>query len=135
MTFTGKVVLVAGGTGGLGRAVSLAFLNEGAELLVTYRKDQELTELKSASGANASRLAGRQVDVTDEAAVGQPTAAIVGNGIALVAQCAYAKATSEPNLGERIARSKAAGCIFATEERPKSLSRSNRGDSPCCKFA
>jgi NAD(P)-dependent dehydrogenase (short-subunit alcohol dehydrogenase family) len=28
--FSGKVVLVAGGTGGLGRAVSLAFLQAGA---------------------------------------------------------------------------------------------------------
>jgi NAD(P)-dependent dehydrogenase (short-subunit alcohol dehydrogenase family) len=30
MRFSEKVVLVAGGTGGLGRAVSRAFLDEGA---------------------------------------------------------------------------------------------------------
>jgi NAD(P)-dependent dehydrogenase (short-subunit alcohol dehydrogenase family) len=69
MTFAEKVVLVAGGTGGLGRAVSLAFLNAGAELTVTYQNEQEFGGLRSACGANASRLGGRQVDVTDEAAV------------------------------------------------------------------
>jgi NAD(P)-dependent dehydrogenase (short-subunit alcohol dehydrogenase family) len=69
MTFIGKVALVAGGTGGLGRAVSLAFLREGAELIVTYRNDQEFADLKSTAGASGSRLVGRHVDVTDEAAV------------------------------------------------------------------
>jgi NAD(P)-dependent dehydrogenase (short-subunit alcohol dehydrogenase family) len=69
MTFTGKIVLVAGGTGGLGRAVSLAFLKEGAELITTYRNDQEFAELKGVAGANGSRLVGHHVDVTDEAAV------------------------------------------------------------------
>ncbi|HWY48758.1 MAG TPA: SDR family NAD(P)-dependent oxidoreductase [Bryobacteraceae bacterium] len=71
MKFAGKVALVAGGTGGLGRAVSLAFLREGAELIVTYRDDREFAALKTESGANASRLTGRRVDVTDEAAVEQ----------------------------------------------------------------
>lgn len=69
MTFDGKVVLVAGGTGGLGRAVSLAFLNEGAELFVTWRNDPELDSLKNAAGTNVARLQARQVDVTDNAAV------------------------------------------------------------------
>jgi NAD(P)-dependent dehydrogenase (short-subunit alcohol dehydrogenase family) len=69
MTFQGKVGLVAGGTGGLGRAVSEAFLAEGAELVVTYRKEQEFAELKSAARMNASRLVGHDVDVTDESAV------------------------------------------------------------------
>lgn len=62
---------MAGGTGGLGRAVSLAFLSENAELIVTYRHDQEFAELKGMAGANLSRLSGRLMDVTDEEAVQQ----------------------------------------------------------------
>ncbi len=54
--FEGKVVLVAGGTGGLGRAVTLAFLEEGAKLVVTYRKQEEFDALTSAAGTNGSRL-------------------------------------------------------------------------------
>src|SRR4051794_31628379 len=69
--FTGKIVLVAGGTGGLGRAVSLEFLKEGAKVVVTYRNQEEFEALKSAAGANAPLLEGRRVDVTDEAATGQ----------------------------------------------------------------
>ncbi|MGH9698585.1 MAG: SDR family oxidoreductase [Candidatus Acidiferrales bacterium] len=71
MTFAGKTALVAGGTGGLGRAVSLAFLEEGARLIVPYRIDQEFAALQQAAGANAPLLAGRRLDVTDEAAVQQ----------------------------------------------------------------
>jgi NAD(P)-dependent dehydrogenase (short-subunit alcohol dehydrogenase family) len=63
--FSGKVVLVAGGTGGLGHAVSLAFLQAGARVVVTYRKPEEFGALKSAAGASAASLAGYDVDVTD----------------------------------------------------------------------
>lgn len=56
MIFTGKVALVAGGTGGLDRAVSLAFLNEGAELIVTYAVGDEFADLTAIAGANSSRL-------------------------------------------------------------------------------
>jgi len=76
MIFTWKVALVAGGTGGLGRAVSLAFLKEGAQLIVTYQKDQEFVELKRLAGADSSRLIGRQIDVTDESAVDRLIAGI-----------------------------------------------------------
>ena len=69
--FEGSVVLVAGGTGGLGRAVTSAFLGEGAHVAVTYRQQTEWDALKSAEAANASRLEGHVVDVTDEAAVAQ----------------------------------------------------------------
>src|SRR5260370_18002878 len=69
--FEGKVVLVAGGTGGLGRAVSLAFLEEGAKVVVTYRKQEEFDALRNAAGANGGQLEGNSVDATDEAAVRQ----------------------------------------------------------------
>src|SRR5665213_2833333 len=50
--FENKLVVVAGGTGGLGRAVSLAFLAESARVAVTYRAEAEWAALKSAAGAN-----------------------------------------------------------------------------------
>jgi NAD(P)-dependent dehydrogenase (short-subunit alcohol dehydrogenase family) len=75
--FAGQTVLVAGGTGGLGRAVSLAFLAAGATVAVTYRKQEELDALRSAAGANAARVSGHAVDVTEEAAVRELVARIV----------------------------------------------------------
>ncbi len=76
--FEGKVVLVAGGTGGLGRAVTLAFLEEGAKVVATYRKQEELDALKIAAGVNTTQLDGFAIDVTDEAAVRQLIEKIVG---------------------------------------------------------
>jgi NAD(P)-dependent dehydrogenase (short-subunit alcohol dehydrogenase family) len=70
--FEGSVVLIAGGgTGGLGRAVTSAFLEEGASAAVTYRNRPEWEAFKSAASANASKLEGHEVDVTDETAVSQ----------------------------------------------------------------
>jgi NAD(P)-dependent dehydrogenase (short-subunit alcohol dehydrogenase family) len=69
--FEGQVILVAGGTGGLGRAVSLAFLEEGAQVVVTFRTQEELDSLRRAAGTKEERLEGHLVDVTDEAAVRQ----------------------------------------------------------------
>ncbi len=76
--FGGQVVVVAGGTGGLGRAVSLAFLDEGAAVIVTYRAQGEFDALVQEAGANASRLEGQRVDVTDEAETRRLLEAVVG---------------------------------------------------------
>jgi NAD(P)-dependent dehydrogenase (short-subunit alcohol dehydrogenase family) len=67
INFAGKVVVVAGGTGGLGNAVSRAFLEEDAKVVVTYHKEEEFAALKQAAGAKATALEGFVVDVTDEA--------------------------------------------------------------------
>src|ERR1700747_409109 len=72
-----RVVLVAGGTGGLGRAVSLAFLEEDARVVVTYRTQEELDMLKNLAVGRGSQLDGFSVDVTDEAEVGKLVEGIV----------------------------------------------------------
>jgi NAD(P)-dependent dehydrogenase (short-subunit alcohol dehydrogenase family) len=69
--FAGKVAVVAGGTGGLGRAVTRAFLAEGGKVIATYRDEKELDALKREAGDAASALTGVKVDVTDETAVRQ----------------------------------------------------------------
>lgn len=65
------IVVVAGGTGGLGRAVSLAFLGQGDRVIVTYRRQEEFEALAKLAGNSASRLEAYALDVTDEAAVGK----------------------------------------------------------------
>ena len=75
--FSSKIVLVSGGTGGLGNAVSLAFLEEGARVVVTYRKEEEYAALKIATGAQAEALEGSIVDVTDERATAELVTGIV----------------------------------------------------------
>src|SRR5437868_14724816 len=69
--FADKVVLLAGGTGALGQAISLAFLAELGKVVVTYRQPEEFAALQKAAPAHSAQIEGRQVDVTDEAAVRQ----------------------------------------------------------------
>jgi NAD(P)-dependent dehydrogenase (short-subunit alcohol dehydrogenase family) len=75
--YSGQVALVAGGTGGLGRAVSIAFLEKGATVVVTYRKQSEFEDLRRAAGAHTSRLEGNVIDVTNDAAVHQMISSVV----------------------------------------------------------
>ena len=65
----GKTALISGGTGGLGRAVTLAFLDAGAHVAVTYRKREELAALQDEAGARTSRITPYSIDVTDDASV------------------------------------------------------------------
>ncbi len=67
MRFTDQVVLVAGGTGALGRAVALAFLAEGARVAVTSRRPEEASNLAAEAGAARERLRGLAGDVADPA--------------------------------------------------------------------
>ncbi|HWA12247.1 MAG TPA: SDR family NAD(P)-dependent oxidoreductase [Burkholderiales bacterium] len=70
--FKDNVVLVAGGTGGLGRAVSLAFLAAGAHVVTTWYKAEEFDALKAEAGG--AKLTGVNLDVTSESAVAQAVA-------------------------------------------------------------
>lgn len=70
MNFHDKVVLVAGGTGGLGREVTMAFLEAGAAIVATYRVPEEFAAVVSAAKRiGAAAPVGVSVDVTDAQAV------------------------------------------------------------------
>src|SRR5215469_7401523 len=74
--FQGQMVLVTGGTGALGSAVARGFLQEGANVAVTYRKQQEYDDLRSGVPADGAKLRGHQVDVTNEAEMQRLAASI-----------------------------------------------------------
>jgi NAD(P)-dependent dehydrogenase (short-subunit alcohol dehydrogenase family) len=108
--FRGKVAFIAGGTGGLGQAVSLAFLRESARVIVTYRREQEFGAMvREASGLPGS-LAGLELDVTDEQATRKGVDSIIaengGIDILVNAVGAYAGGTSlwmtPPDVWERM---------------------------------
>ncbi len=63
-----KTVIVAGGTGALGAAVTKAFLASGARVEVTYQRRDEFEALKAAS---PGELNGTQLDATNESAAGR----------------------------------------------------------------
>jgi NAD(P)-dependent dehydrogenase (short-subunit alcohol dehydrogenase family) len=78
MNFHDKVVLVTGGTGGLGREVAMAFVEAGARVFVTYRAADEFAALVSAAQrSGAEPPAGMIVDVTDAPAVEKLVAEVV----------------------------------------------------------
>lgn len=66
-----KVALIAGGTGGLGRAVTMAFLEAGYRVVVTYYFDEEYDLLRKqiTQKQSVNTMRAEKVDVTDEAAV------------------------------------------------------------------
>ncbi|HKV91523.1 MAG TPA: SDR family NAD(P)-dependent oxidoreductase [Candidatus Angelobacter sp.] len=65
--FSNKVVLITGGTGGLGRAVTLSFLHEGASVIASYFIKDEADAMRDAVGPSA-HLELLPLDATDETA-------------------------------------------------------------------
>lgn len=77
ISHAGKVVLITGGTGGLGHSVVLAFVAENAKIVATYRNEAEWIALKQKAGPKANLIEGMQVDVTDESAMSALIAGIL----------------------------------------------------------
>jgi NAD(P)-dependent dehydrogenase (short-subunit alcohol dehydrogenase family) len=69
MSLKGKVAIVTGATGWLGRIVAKALLDQGARVVSTYRGEEKLKELSDFVGDSRDMLVGIQTDMTDENSV------------------------------------------------------------------
>ena len=114
--FQGQVVIVAGGTGALGSAVARAFIQEGANVAVTYRTPREYEDLQSSVSADRARLRGHQVDVTSEAEMSRLAYVEFESGATAVAQV---RSALRP-LGYAVADSD----FFVTDKAKAYLARS-----------
>ena len=66
MSFAGTSVVVTGGTRGLGRAMVLRFLGEGARVFATYHSNEVAAEaLRESAGEHADRLSTHRFDVAE----------------------------------------------------------------------
>ena len=65
----GKIAVVTGGTGALGRSIVLRFLRDGATVAVPWFVPEEWAALQAAAGEARARLSGQKLDMADEAAV------------------------------------------------------------------
>ncbi len=61
----GKLALVTGGTSGIGLATAKCFVDEGATVFVTGRREAELAHAVASLGSNASGIRGDVADLAD----------------------------------------------------------------------
>jgi len=76
MPLTDKTLFITGATSGFGRAFALKFLQAGAKVIATGRRQERLEELRVAAGENASRLHLVPLDVREEKAVADAVAGL-----------------------------------------------------------
>jgi NAD(P)-dependent dehydrogenase (short-subunit alcohol dehydrogenase family) len=69
MSLTDRVALITGGTGALGRAVTGAFVEAGATVAVTFRKESEVPETRAALADRGQAPIFIQTEVSREAEV------------------------------------------------------------------
>ena len=69
MGFKDRLAVITGGTGALGRSVTLDLLNSGASVAVPYLEEKSWKSLRSAVGEFSARLTGGPVDLRSSADV------------------------------------------------------------------
>jgi NAD(P)-dependent dehydrogenase (short-subunit alcohol dehydrogenase family) len=67
--FKGQVAVITGGTGALGRAVTVDLMQSGANVAVPYHGEKGWESLRAATGKEPGRLVGEPVDLGNSAEV------------------------------------------------------------------
>jgi short-subunit dehydrogenase len=76
-TFNNKVVWITGASSGIGEALVLAFAAEGAKLVLSARRADELERVKKAAGLDDSRSLILPLDLADTSGINQLTAQVI----------------------------------------------------------
>jgi len=69
LSLKGKVAVVTGATGSLGKVVAKVLLDQGARVVSTHRGEEKLKELSDFVGGSKDQLVSVQTDVTEENSV------------------------------------------------------------------
>ncbi len=78
MKLEGKVAIVTGGGGGIGRAIALRFAREGAGVVVAGPTEEKIKSVEKEIGDSGGRVTAALGDVADEADVMRMVAAALG---------------------------------------------------------
>lgn len=137
MSLSGRVALVSGGGRGIGRAISLALAEDGADVAVNYRRDEEAAQETVAAIEKLGRKAkaySASVDSWDEdEAMVQAALADFGHIDILVNNAGIASrgnsiADTDPAEMERVLRTHAFGSFYLSKLVLPSMREQPRGD-------
>jgi NAD(P)-dependent dehydrogenase (short-subunit alcohol dehydrogenase family) len=137
MTLEGRVALITGGGRGIGRAISLALAEDGADVAVNYRRDKDAADETVAAiralGRRAEAVPG-SVDVLDdtrsmtEAAINALGHVDILVNNAGIASRGRSVASTDPEEVERVLRTHAIGPHWLCSAVLPSMREQPRGD-------
>ncbi|MGH8983685.1 MAG: SDR family NAD(P)-dependent oxidoreductase [Acidimicrobiia bacterium] len=137
MTLDGRVALVTGGGRGIGRAIALALAEDGADVAITYRRDQEAASETVAAleklGNRAVAYAGSVESQDDDETM---AAAVLGDfgfvdilvNNAGIASRGHTVADTDPAEMERVWRTHAFGPFMLSRLLLPGMRERDRGD-------
>ncbi len=79
MNYNGKVVWITGASSGIGEALAVEFAREGAKLVLSSRRRDELERVQNACGLDASRCLILPLDLADTSSVDALTQQVVAS--------------------------------------------------------
>lgn len=137
MTLAGRIALVTGGGRGIGRAISLALAEDGADVAVNYRRDRaaalETVAAIESLGRRAGAFKASVDDLDEDAALVEAVAADLGDADILVNNAGIASRghtveDTDPAELERVVRIHALAPHYLSKLVLPGMKKKERGD-------